>query len=86
MNFDEIAEEYISEFTFDLELPEPHESCKELTDPLLESINGKLDQLKRLRDSTEFTCTEVCGGFQMAADEIVAANSGALEDLAMDVV
>ena len=38
MNFDEIADEYDSDFTFDLELPEPHEECKELTDPLLEEI------------------------------------------------
>ena len=25
MNFDEIADEYVSDFTFDLDLPEPHE-------------------------------------------------------------
>ena len=86
MNFDEIADEYVSDFTFDLELPEPHDSCKELTDPLLEEIQRKLDQLKRLRDITEFTCAEVCGDFQMQADEIVAANAPNLEILAMDVV
>ena len=86
MNFDEVADEYVSDFTCDLELPEAHESCKMLTDPLLEEINRKCDQLKRLRDSTEFTCGEVCGDFQMQADEIVAANAPNLEALAMDVV
>ena len=84
--YDAIADEYDSDFTYDLTLPEAHEQCRSLTDPLVEEINAKIAELKRCRDSAELACNEVCSEFQTAADEIFAANSDGLAALAQDVV
>ena len=63
MNFDDAAETFESDFEYELDLPEVHDSCRNIIDPIVEEINAKLAQLQRLRDSAAFTCAEVCADF-----------------------
>lgn len=44
MNFDDLTD-YESDFVYDLDLPEIHDSCRNIIDPIVEEINAKIAQL-----------------------------------------
>ena len=75
-----------SDWMYEGTIPTAPDSCKSVTDPLVEKINKKIGDLKWLEDCMDFIAKHVCGELNELAVNIKHENSPTLDDKAVEAV
>ena len=75
-----------SDFMYEGTIPTAPDSCKSVTDPLVEAINKKIAELKDLTDCMAFISKHVCSQLDALATETKHQNLPKLDEKAIEAV